>query len=138
MWNALETVGIKHQIEKLETQLDTPLQERGCRLSHGQRQLIVFEAVLLANPVILVLEEATSFVVVFTELLIQQAIKIIMKNRTTFIIAYRWSTIREADIIVVINQGKIIEKGTHEELIGIKGAYYKLVSSQIKLAEIIV
>ena len=138
MWKALETVGMKREIEKLPLGLNSPLQERGDRLSHGQRQLIVFASVLLANPRILVLDEATSSVDVFTELLIQDAIKYLLKGRTTFIIAHRLSTIREADIIVVIDQGKIIEKGTHKELLQKEGAYYKLVRNQIDLAEVLV
>ncbi|MHA2362548.1 MAG: ABC transporter ATP-binding protein [Candidatus Hodarchaeales archaeon] len=138
MWDALETVGLANEIRKLENGLETPLQERGARLSIGQGQLLVFAAVLLANPRILVLDEATSSVDVFTELKIQEAIKKLMKGRTTFIIAHRLSTIREADSIIYIDKGKIIEKGTHEELIDRKGQYYKLVKSQIELAEIVV
>ena len=102
-------------VQKLPQQLDTPMQERGARLSIGQRQLIIFAAVLLADPKIVVLDEATSSVDIFEEILIQKALGLVLKGRTSFIIAHRLSTIRDADKIVVIELGEIVEMGTHEE-----------------------
>ncbi|MHA1910845.1 MAG: ABC transporter ATP-binding protein [Candidatus Kariarchaeaceae archaeon] len=136
MWFVLDQVGMKRFVERMENGIDTHIQERGSRLSVGQRQLIVFAAVLLADPRILILDEATSSIDVFSEIKIQKAIKLLLKGRTSFIIAHRLSTIRNADNIAVIDAGKIIETGTHEELFEKKGAYYNLVKSQIKLAEV--
>jgi ABC-type multidrug transport system fused ATPase/permease subunit len=136
MYHVLDLVGLKEYIKNLKNGLDTPLQERGGRLSVGQRQLLVFAAVLLANPRILILDEATSSIDVFSELQIQKSIQLLLKERTAFIIAHRLSTIREADSIVVIDEGNIVEQGTHDELIKHKGHYYNLVKSQIELTEV--
>ena len=138
LWNVLELVNMRKFVQRLPQQLDTPMQERGGRLSIGQRQLIIFAAVLLANPKIVVLDEATSSVDIFAEILIQKALALVLKGRTSFIIAHRLSTIRDADQIVVIELGEIVEKGTHEELIEKKGFYYELVKNQIDLAESVV
>ena len=135
LWNVLELVNMRKFVQKLPQQLDTPMQERGARLSIGQRQLIIFAAVLLADPKIVVLDEATSSVDIFAEILIQKALGLVLKGRTSFIIAHRLSTIRDADKIVVIELGEIVEMGTHEELIEKRGFYYELVKNQIDLAE---
>ena len=135
LWNVLELVNMRKFVQRLPQQLDTPMQERGARLSIGQRQLIIFAAVLLADPRIVVLDEATSSVDIFAEILIQKALALVLKGRTSFIIAHRLSTIRDADQIVVIELGEIVEQGTHEELIEKKGFYYELVKNQIDLAE---
>ncbi|OLS27234.1 MAG: putative multidrug resistance ABC transporter ATP-binding/permease protein YheH [Candidatus Heimdallarchaeota archaeon LC_3] len=137
MWKVLELVGLKKYIKRLDKGLDTPIHERGGRLSIGQRQLVVFAAVLLADPKILILDEATSSVDVFTELLIQKALNVILKDRTAIIIAHRLSTIRDSDQIVVIDKGKIAEKGNHEELLNNKSIYYKLVRNQLELSGLI-
>ncbi len=137
MWYVLDQVGLKDAIERFEQGLDTPLQERGKRLSVGQRQLLVFAMALLADPRIIVLDEATSSVDVFSEIKIQKAIKLILANRTAFIIAHRLSTIRDADMIAVINEGTIVEMGTHDELLSHHGAYYTLVKNQMDLTEFI-
>lgn len=129
-------VNMKKYIEKLPLQLDTPVHERGARLSIGQRQLIIFSAVLLADPKIVILDEATSSVDIFSEILIQKALGLILNNRTSFIIAHRLSTIRNADLIVVIDQGKIIEQGTHETLLSNKSFYYQLIKDQLELSDI--
>jgi ATP-binding cassette subfamily B protein len=137
MWEALEAVGLKKYIEKLDLGLDTPIHERGGRLSIGQRQLVVFAAVLLANPRIIILDEATSSVDVFTEIIIQKALNVVLKDRTAVIIAHRLSTIRNADQIVVIDKGRILEMGKHEELLNHKGLYYTLIRNQLELSGLI-
>ncbi len=109
---------------------DTQVGEGGIRLSTGQKQLISFARVILADPRIFVLDEATSSIDTETEQLIQQAITTVLKNRTSFIVAHRLSTIRNSDLILVIGNGGIIESGTHEQLLAQKGAYYKLYTHQ--------
>lgn len=136
MLDALDQVGLKDFVVNLENGLDTPLQERGGRLSVGQRQLLMFATVLLADPRILILDEATSSIDVFSEIQIQKSMKLLLSDRTAFIIAHRLSTIRNADSIVVIDDGHIVEQGTHDELIKQKGHYYELIKNQVELAEI--
>lgn len=119
-------------IEKLPDGYDSMLMEGGINLSQGQRQLLAIARAILADPSILILDEATSSVDTRTEYKIQEAMVNLMKGRTTFIIAHRLSTIRDADIIMVINEGEIIEKGSHEELIERKGFYYNLYTSQFE------
>ena len=109
---------------------DTQVGEGGIRLSTGQKQLISFARVILADPRIFVLDEATSSIDTETEQLIQQAITTVLKNRTSFIVAHRLSTIRNSDLILVIGNGGIIESGTHEQLLAQKGAYYNLYTHQ--------
>jgi ATP-binding cassette subfamily B protein len=117
-------------IERLPKGYNTLLIEGGVNLSQGQRQLLAISRAILADPSILILDEATSSVDTRTELKIQEAMIGLMKGRTTFIIAHRLSTIRDADIIMVINNGQIVEKGNHTQLIERKGAYYNLYRSQ--------
>ena len=136
MWNALEQVGLGQIIHRYSEGLNTFLQDRGRRLSMGQRQLLIFAAALLADPKILILDEATSSIDVFNEIKIQKATKVLLENRTAFIIAHRLSTIRDADQILVIDNSKIVEKGTHEELIANQGYYYNLIRNQIDLAHV--
>jgi ABC-type multidrug transport system fused ATPase/permease subunit len=136
MFEALQKVGLKDFVLDLENGLDTPLQERGGRLSVGQRQLLMFASVFLADPRILILDEATSSIDVFSEIQIQNAVKLLLAERTAFIIAHRLSTIKNADSIVVIDQGNIVEQGTHIELIKQKGHYYELIKNQVELADI--
>lgn len=104
----------------------TEVGEGGDRLSTGEKQLVSFARAILANPPIFVLDEATSSIDTETELLIQNAISHILKGRTSFIIAHRLSTIRRSDIILVVDDGRIIERGTHEELIKKEGRYAAL------------
>lgn len=117
-------------IERLPDGYDTMLAESGSNLSQGQRQLLSIARAVLADPKILILDEATSSVDTRTEMHIQQAMVALMENRTSLIIAHRLSTIRDADKIVVIKDGNVAEAGNHEELLAAKGEYYKLYSNQ--------
>ncbi len=117
-------------IEKLPDQYDTVLAEGGSNLSQGQRQLLSIARAILADPRILILDEATSSVDTRTEMHIQSAMVTLMKNRTSLIIAHRLSTIKDADKIVVIDHGHVAEAGSHEELLRKKGSYYKLYRTQ--------
>lgn len=117
-------------IERLPEGYDTMLAEAGSNLSQGQRQLLSIARAVLAEPKILILDEATSSVDTRTEMHIQQAMVNLMKGRTSLIIAHRLSTIRDADVIVVVNDGRIVESGNHNELIKQKGEYFKLYSKQ--------
>jgi ATP-binding cassette subfamily B protein len=119
-------------IHRLPQGYDTVLSERGSNLSQGQRQLLAIARAVLADPGILVLDEATSSVDTRTEKHIQEAMLRLMANRTSFVIAHRLSTIRKADQILVINEGEIIERGTHEELLSRRGFYHHLYNSQFR------
>jgi len=119
-------------IHRLPQGYQTPLSERGSNLSLGQRQLLAIARAILANPSILILDEATSSVDTRTEKHIQQALLRLMEGRTSFVIAHRLSTIQDADAILVINQGEIIERGTHQYLLEQKGFYHNLYMSQFK------
>lgn len=120
-------------ISHMENGYDTFVNERGSRLSVGQRQLISFARALLADPEILILDEATSSIDTETELILQEGLAELLKGRTSFIIAHRLSTIQNADVILYVDHGKIIERGTHEELLEKKGCYYNLYTSQRKI-----
>ena len=115
---------------KLSDGYNTMLTEGGSNLSQGQRQLISIARAVLADPKILILDEATSSIDTRTEMHIQEAMVALMKGRTSLIIAHRLSTIRDADKIVVISGGKVVEAGDHDELLAQKGEYYKLYQSQ--------
>ena len=117
-------------IERLPEGYDTVLADGGSNLSQGQRQLLSIARAVLADPKILILDEATSSVDTRTEMHIQSAMVALMKNRTSLIIAHRLSTIRDADKIVVIDGGRVAEQGSHEELIAAKGCYYRLYQTQ--------
>ncbi|RAV01483.1 multidrug ABC transporter ATP-binding protein [Paenibacillus sp. YN15] len=119
-------------IRKLPHGYDTVLAAEGSNLSHGQRQLLTIARAILADPAILILDEATSSIDTRTEMHIQAAMRTLMKGRTSFVIAHRLSTIREADQILVIDGGQIIERGTHEELLAAEGFYFRLYTSQFK------
>ncbi len=136
MWAVLEQVGLAATIRRYDTGLETFLQDRGRKLSMGQRQLLIFAAALLADPKILILDEATSSIDVFNEIKIQKATELLLQNRTAFIIAHRLSTIRDADQILVIDGAQIQEMGTHAELLSQKGMYYNLVRNQMDLSKI--
>jgi ATP-binding cassette subfamily B protein len=119
-------------IHRLPQGYDTPLSERGSNLSQGQRQLLAIARAVLADPGILILDEATSSVDTRTERNIQEAMLRLMEGRTSFVIAHRLSTIRDADKIIVINEGEIIERGAHESLLAKGGFYHNLYMSQFK------
>jgi ABC-type multidrug transport system fused ATPase/permease subunit len=123
---AAQAVGAHEFIMRLEDGYETQLQERGSRLSLGQRQLVALARALLADPRILILDEATSSVDIGTERKIEQALRLLLAGRTAFIIAHRLSTIRDADLIVVLEYGQIVEQGSHEELMERRGLYTSL------------
>ncbi len=122
-------------IERLPEKYNTKLGERGGGLSQGQRQLISIARAALANPRILILDEATSSVDTRTERLIQKALEELLRGRTSFVIAHRLSTIRNADQVLVVKDGEIVERGTHDELIAKQGVYYDLYMSQFRREE---
>ena len=130
MKHAAEVSNSASFIERLPDGYDTVLSESGANLSQGQRQLLSISRAVLADPKILILDEATSSVDTRTEMHIQQAMVALMQNRTSLIIAHRLSTIRDADVIVVIKDGVVAESGNHEELLAQKGEYYKLYQNQ--------
>ncbi|WP_139905954.1 ABC transporter ATP-binding protein [Clostridium thermarum] len=129
---AAKAVNAHEFIMKLPKGYETDVNERGSRLSVGQRQLISFARALLANPRILILDEATSNIDTATERLVQKGIQKLLYGRTSFVIAHRLSTIRDCDRIMVVDDGRIKESGTHEELMKLKGSYYNLYMSQYK------
>ena len=120
---AAQAVGAHEFILRLENGYETEVQERGSRLSLGQRQLVALARALLADPRILILDEATSSVDIGTERKIERALRLLLSGRTAFIIAHRLSTIRDADLIVVLEQGQIVEQGSHDELMEKRGLY---------------
>ncbi len=127
---AAKTVCAHDFISQMEDGYDTEVNERGSRLSAGQRQLISFARALLADPKILILDEATSSIDTETELLLQKGLNRLLEERTSFIIAHRLSTIKNADCILYVDKGSILERGNHEELLAQKGEYYQLYMSQ--------
>ncbi len=123
---AAQTVGAHEFILRLEDGYETQLGERGSRLSLGQRQLVAFARALLADPRLLILDEATSSVDIGTERTIEGALRTLLADRTSFVIAHRLSTIRDADLIVVLEHGRVIEQGSHDELLRKQGLYTSL------------
>jgi ABC-type multidrug transport system fused ATPase/permease subunit len=123
---AAEAVGAHDFVQRLPEGYDTELGERGVRLSIGQRQLVAFARALLADPRILILDEATSSVDIGTERRIERALRRLLAGRTAFIIAHRLSTIRDADRIVVLEHGRVVEQGSHAELMARRGLYTEL------------
>ena len=128
--HALDLVSAKFVVEKMEKGLDSDVGEGGGMLSTGEKQLLSFARAILADPRILVLDEATASIDTLTEKAIQDAIDTVIKGRTSFVIAHRLSTIVNADVILVVRDGKIIERGTHSELMKQKGYYYELYTRQ--------
>jgi subfamily B ATP-binding cassette protein MsbA len=131
--HAVDTAHVNEFTDRFEDGLNTVIGERGVKLSGGQRQRIAIARAVLADPRILILDEATSNLDTESEAYIQSSLAKLMKGRTTFVIAHRLSTIRQADQILVIEQGKIAEQGTHDELIDLKGRYYDLFTYQARI-----
>jgi ABC-type multidrug transport system fused ATPase/permease subunit len=127
-----KAVGAHEFIEKLPEGYETDVRERGGRLSVGQRQLISLARALLANPRILIMDEATSSIDAYTELIIKQALEKVLRDRTSIVIAHRLSTVRNADLIVVVDQGEIVERGTHGDLLRRGGLYKQLYEMQFR------
>ncbi len=130
IWRSLELVSAQDIVKRMDKGLDSDVGEGGGMLSTGERQLISFARAILADPRILVLDEATSSVDTVTERTIQNAIGTVTKGRTSFVIAHRLSTITDSDIILAVRDGKIVEQGTHRELMDLRGYYYSLVMQQ--------
>lgn len=133
---ASRTANSDHFVERLPKQYETELAESGSNLSQGQRQLLSIARAVLADPKILILDEATSSVDTRTEKNIQDAMVALMKNRTSLIIAHRLSTIQDADVIIVMDHGRVVERGNHKELLSQKGRYYNLYQTQFAGNEI--
>ena len=122
-------------IKRLPKGYDTVIAEDGGNISQGQRQLLCIARVMLVDPPILILDEATSNIDTRTEILVQEAFQKMMEGRTSFVVAHRLSTIREADVILVMNQGHVVEQGTHQELLAKDGFYANLYNSQFARTE---
>lgn len=132
IWKALRLVAADDIVRNMENGLDSEVGEGGSMLSVGEKQLLSFARALLADPALLVLDEATASVDTLTEKAIQNAISVVTNGRTSFIIAHRLSTITGADVILVVDDGKIVEQGTHSGLLAKKGYYYKLYTEQYR------
>jgi ATP-binding cassette subfamily B protein len=131
---AAEAAHVDHFVRTLPDGYDTVVEDESTSMSQGERQLITIARAFLADPQILILDEATSSVDTRTEVLIQRAMERLLKGRTSFVIAHRLSTIRDADVILVMNEGSIVEQGTHHELLCSRGFYYDLYNSQFSEA----
>jgi ATP-binding cassette subfamily B multidrug efflux pump len=127
---AAEAAHVDHFVRTMPDGYDTVLDDEAANLSAGEKQLLTIARAFLADPAILILDEATSSVDTRTEVLIQQAMASLREGRTSFVIAHRLSTIRDADAILVMDAGRIVEQGTHDELIAAGGFYYRLYESQ--------
>lgn len=133
--DAVRAANIDHLIRSLPEGLNTELNDDSAAISNGERQLLTIARAFIADPAILILDEATSSVDTRTEVLVQQAMKRLRAGRTSFVIAHRLSTIRDADIILVMENGALVEQGSHTELMANKGAYFRLYSSQFNQIE---
>lgn len=134
IWQALHTVAAEYVVRKMDKGLDSEVGEGGNLLSTGEKQLLSFARAILADPRLLILDEATASIDTVTEKAIQDAIRTVIKGRTSFVIAHRLSTITNADIILAVKDGKIVEQGTHAQLMARKGYYYELYMQQLDAA----
>ncbi len=133
IYEASKLAGADDFIRRLPNGYDTMLESDGANLSQGQRQLLSIARATVANAPVMILDEATSSIDTYTEKLVQKGMDALMKNRTTFVIAHRLSTVQDANVIMVLDHGRIIEKGTHEQLIAEKGKYYELYTGKFEL-----
>lgn len=133
LMKAAQAAHVMEFANRFEKGLDTVIGERGVKLSGGQRQRIAIARAILADPRVLILDEATSNLDTESEALIQESLRVLMQGRTTFVIAHRLSTIRQADQILIVEHGSIVERGTHEELIARKGRYFELYTYQARI-----
>ena len=132
--DAVQAAHVDHFVRTLPAGYETVLDDDATNVSAGEKQLLTIARAFLADPPILILDEATSSVDTRTEVLIQRAMNRLMEGRTSFVIAHRLSTIRDADKILVMNQGRIVEQGTHQELLAARGFYHELYASQFEEA----
>ena len=133
MINAAKLANAHSFIKRLPNGYDTMLSGDGANLSQGQRQLLAIARAAIANPPVLILDEATSSIDTRTEKLIEKGMDRLMENRTVFVIAHRLSTVRNSNAIMVLDHGEIIERGSHDELLEDKGRYYQLYTGQFEL-----
>ena len=132
---ALKSAYLDEFVQSLPNGLDTEIGERGVTLSGGQKQRLAIARAIIRNAPLVILDEATSALDNRSEKVVQKALDELMKGRTTLVIAHRLSTVRDADVIMVINDGQIVEKGSHDELLQQNGAYAMLYNSQFKMLE---
>ena len=130
---AARLAGADDFIERLPQGYETMLTDNGSQLSQGQRQLISIARAAVADPPAMILDEATSSIDTRTEAIVQRGMDALMQGRTTFVIAHRLSTVRNSDVIIVLDHGRVIERGTHDELIAKKGYYYQLYTGAFEL-----